>query len=50
LTFLEIPDGDHYDVIAPGSEVVADAILKDTGPTPNLDLTVEAIVRRFAKD
>jgi hypothetical protein len=34
-------------VIAPASEVVRDAILADTGPSPVLDITVERIVARL---
>ncbi len=44
IRFLAIPESDHFSVIAPASEVVRDAILADTGPSPVLDITVERIV------
>jgi acetyl esterase/lipase len=43
LQFLLVPDADHTSVLGPGCEVVASAILADTGPQPALNLTVEKI-------
>jgi len=48
LQFLKVAGGDHFNVIAPGSEVVLQAILRDVGPEPKLDITVAAIAERFA--
>ena len=43
ITFLTIPGADHFTVLGPGNDVVAKAILADTGPKPAIHLTADAI-------
>jgi acetyl esterase/lipase len=47
VQFVEVSGGTHFTVIAPGCEVIAKAILADTGKTPSLDVTGEAIRKRM---
>ena len=41
VTFLAVRFGDHFSVLAPSNDVIAAAILKDTGPSAHIVLTVE---------
>lgn len=43
VSFLSIPNADHFNALAPGCDVVAKAILADTGDKPALHLTADAI-------
>ena len=43
ITFLTIPGADHFSALGPGNDVVAKAILADTGAKPGIHLTAEAI-------
>jgi acetyl esterase/lipase len=43
VQFFLVPSSDHFTVLGPGSEVVARAILADTGPQPKFDITLEKI-------
>lgn len=43
VKFLIVPDADHFSVLAPGSEVVARAILADEGPTPRFEFGVKEL-------
>ncbi|HMI93509.1 MAG TPA: alpha/beta fold hydrolase [Polyangiales bacterium] len=44
VRFLAIAGGDHFNVLAPGTELVAKAILADRGPAPAFDaITADAI-------
>lgn len=43
---LLVPGRDHFSVLAPGTEVVAAAILADTGPTVAIAITEAAILAR----
>jgi dipeptidyl aminopeptidase/acylaminoacyl peptidase len=49
LRFVVVPGADHFSVLAPGSEVVARAILADTDPTPRLDVTVDGIMHALSR-
>jgi acetyl esterase/lipase len=39
ISFLPVAGASHFSVLAPGNELIAGAILKDTGPTPQIALT-----------
>ena len=39
IHFVEIADGTHFTTLAPGCDVIAKAILADSGPKPALDIT-----------
>ena len=43
VTFLPVRFGTHFSVLGPSNTVVAAAILKDSGPTANVVLTVNAL-------
>jgi len=43
ITILEIPDATHFSDLGPGCDVIAKAILADTGDKPAISLTVDAI-------
>ena len=44
VRFVTIPDATHFTGIAPGTELLAKAVLADTGPTPAFDaITGDAI-------
>jgi hypothetical protein len=43
ITYLTIPDADHFSPLAPGIDVVAKAILADTGDKPAIRITADAI-------
>jgi acetyl esterase/lipase len=43
ITYLTIPDADHFNTLAPGIDVVAKAILADTGEKPAIHITADAI-------
>lgn len=43
VQYVVVPDTDHFDVLAPGTEAIARAILADTGPTPAIHLSDEMI-------
>ena len=44
VRFVTIPDATHFTCIAPGTELLAKAVLADTGPTPAFDsITGDAI-------
>jgi len=43
VRFLIVPDASHFSVLAPGTEVVARAILADEGPAPHFTLNVREI-------
>lgn len=43
ITFLTIPGATHFSGLGPGCDVVAKAILADTGARPAINVTVEAI-------
>jgi dipeptidyl aminopeptidase/acylaminoacyl peptidase len=45
---VAVPGLDHFSVIAPGTEVVAAAILADTGPAPTFAIDPAAILARAA--
>ena len=47
LRFLLVPGGTHFTTLAPGTEVIARAILADRGDAPQLDVTVDAIAARL---
>jgi hypothetical protein len=43
LSFLTIPGATHFNDLAAGCDVIAKAILADTGDTPAIRITVDAI-------
>lgn len=43
ITFLTIPGADHFSALAPGNDVIARAILADTGDKPAIHLTADTI-------
>jgi dipeptidyl aminopeptidase/acylaminoacyl peptidase len=43
VSFLTIPNADHFDALAPACDVVAKAILADTGDKPAIHITADAI-------
>jgi len=43
IHFVEVPSGNHFTTLAPGCDVIAKAILADTGPKPALEITSAAI-------
>ena len=45
IHFVEVDVGTHFTTLAPGCDVIAKAILADTGPRPALNITAEAIER-----
>lgn len=51
VKFVAIPDADHFSVLAPATEMLARAILADTGPkvsiTPSLTSSSEAPLARW---
>jgi pimeloyl-ACP methyl ester carboxylesterase len=47
VTFVEIPEGTHFTVLEPGCQVIARAILADTGPRPALRVTAAAIQKQM---
>lgn len=47
IQFVEVPGGTHFTVLAPGCEVLAKAILADTGKTPSFDVTGDAIRKKI---
>lgn len=49
VKLLTIPDADHFSVLRPGSEVVARAIVADTGPTSAISLTPAEIAKAAAR-
>ena len=47
VTLIVVPGADHFSVIAPATEVAAQAILADTGATSALAITEAAIRARL---
>lgn len=47
ITVLMVPGANHFNVLRPGSELVARAILSDVSPTPSIKLTADAIARQI---
>jgi len=47
ITLILVPGADHFSVIAPATEVAAQAILTDTGATSALAITQQAIQARL---
>lgn len=47
VTVIHVQSADHFTVIAPATEVAAQAILADTGATCTLDITRRAIEARL---
>jgi dipeptidyl aminopeptidase/acylaminoacyl peptidase len=47
IDLIEVPGANHFSVLAPGVEVVAAAILADTGEKPAPSVSAEAIVERL---
>jgi len=45
ITFIEVPGADHFSVLAPANDVIAQKILADTGDQTAITLTAEEIVR-----
>ena len=43
IHFVEVAGGTHFTTLAPGCDVIAKAILADSGPKPALDITAAAI-------
>ncbi len=43
IHFVEVGTGTHFTTLAPGCDVIAKAILADSGARPALDITAEAI-------
>ncbi len=43
--FATIPNANHFNTLAPTTEMIAAKILADTGPSPKFDLDVNAIER-----
>ncbi len=43
VRFLTVPGRDHFDVLAPATAAIADAILADDGPTCDIALTPEML-------
>lgn len=48
ITFAEVPNCNHFSVLAPLNEVMARKILADTGQGPVFDLTAEEITRQMS--
>lgn len=44
VTFVTIPRANHFEGLGPGCELIAKAILADTGEKPAIDITADAIV------
>jgi dipeptidyl aminopeptidase/acylaminoacyl peptidase len=49
VRFLPVPGADHFSVLAPTNRLIAEKILRDTGPTCNLNFTPEELRKLFAK-
>jgi hypothetical protein len=49
VQFVEVPGATHFSVLSPGSEVVARAILADTGKVPLLAISVQDITAALAR-
>ena len=43
VRFLEVPGATHFSILSPGSEVIARAILKDTGEDPHLTISEQEV-------
>jgi len=50
VRFFVVPGASHFSVLAPGTEVIARAILADTAATPHFDFTAESLVRALTTD
>lgn len=48
ISTVIVPGTDHFSVLRPASEVVAEAILRDSGEQPNFQITAEAIVKQMS--
>jgi len=48
IEFVEVSGADHFSVLAPANEVIAQKILRDTGATTSITLT-SAELRRGAR-
>lgn len=48
VQFMAVPGADHFDVLAPASEMIARAILADAGPILDITLETAAIARAAA--
>ncbi|HRD63955.1 MAG TPA: hypothetical protein PL137_23860, partial [Nocardioides sp.] len=49
VKLVTVPDTDHFSVLRPGSEVVARAILADTGAKATISLDAAEISRTAAR-
>lgn len=47
IQFIEVLDAGHFSVLAPMNEIIARAILADTGPTPSIALSETDIAAAF---
>ncbi len=49
LHFAEVKNADHFNVLAPTNELLAQKILQDTGDKSNITFSTEEVSRNFAK-
>jgi Fe-S cluster assembly iron-binding protein IscA/pimeloyl-ACP methyl ester carboxylesterase len=49
VLFFEIKGADHFDVLAPTNRLIAEKILRDTGPTCGISFTGEELNKPFGK-
>jgi len=49
VSVVEIPNADHFNVLAPATELIADRILRDTGETVDLQLDGPALTDAVAR-
>jgi Fe-S cluster assembly iron-binding protein IscA/pimeloyl-ACP methyl ester carboxylesterase len=47
--FLEVKGANHFDVLAPTNRLIAEKLLRDTGPECNLTFTAEEVSKPFQK-
>ena len=47
--FIEVAGADHFSILAPNNELIAQKILQDTGESCNLAFSAEEATRNFAK-
>jgi dipeptidyl aminopeptidase/acylaminoacyl peptidase len=49
VRFFEVRGANHFSVLAPTNRLIAEKVLKDTGPTCNLSFTAEDLNKPFKK-
>jgi acetyl esterase/lipase len=49
VRFIGVPGGTHFSILSPGSEVIARAILKDTGQDPHLTISEQDVAAALTR-